>query len=158
MPDSSGKLIATAVGAAAAGAALAVVALKLIEKKEDKTNTNTIHRGAPHISYIRNEEDSQATLNRTSSEALLFPHNHEEKMRRRIASRYAIEEDNTSPRNSVTVRVPASSANVGPGCTLSSLCLHQKPLALPESHSIYCTFHFDFQTIAWVLQSICGPK
>jgi len=47
---------------------------------------------------------------------ILFPYNHEEKMRRRIAARVAVEEDNMTPRNSVTVRVPATSANVGPGC------------------------------------------
>jgi homoserine kinase len=47
---------------------------------------------------------------------ILFPHNHEEKMRRRIAQRVSVEEENKTPRNSVTVRVPATSANVGPGC------------------------------------------
>jgi len=36
-------------------------------------------------------------------------------MRRRIAARVAVEEDNQIPRRSVTVRVPATSANVGPG-------------------------------------------
>ena len=120
MSENNGKLVATAVGAAAAGAALAVAAMSMMEKKkDDKTNSGR----APHISYIRNEDDvaqNQVGLSRTSSEALLFPHNHEEKMRRRIASRYAIEEDNTAPRQSVTVRVPATSANVGPGCT--SVC------------------------------------
>jgi len=36
-------------------------------------------------------------------------------MRRRIAARVAVEEDNMTPRQSVTVRVPATSANMGPG-------------------------------------------
>jgi len=54
-------------------------------------------------------------MRRESSEALLLPHNHEEKMRRRIATRYTIEEENNQGRDSVTVRVPATSANVGPG-------------------------------------------
>ena len=36
-------------------------------------------------------------------------------MRRRIAARMTIEEENSQPRQSVTVRVPASSANCGPG-------------------------------------------
>jgi len=54
-------------------------------------------------------------IKRESSEAMLFPHNHEAKMRRRIATRYTIEEENNLRRDSVTVRVPATSANVGPG-------------------------------------------
>jgi len=36
-------------------------------------------------------------------------------MRRRIAARVAVEDDNLQPRQRVTVRVPASSANMGPG-------------------------------------------
>lgn len=36
-------------------------------------------------------------------------------MRRRIAARVSVEEENMTPRQSVTVRVPATSANVGPG-------------------------------------------
>jgi len=36
-------------------------------------------------------------------------------MRRRIAARMAVEDENSQPRQSVTVRVPASSANCGPG-------------------------------------------
>ena len=56
------------------------------------------------------------TIQRESSDAVLFPHNHEAKMRRRIATRYTIEEENNLGRDSVTVRVPATSANVGPGC------------------------------------------
>ena len=66
----------------------------------------------------------------SSAETVLFPHNHEEKMRRRIATRYTIEEENNLGRDSVTVRVPATSANVGPGCTffifisfIYSLCI-----------------------------------
>jgi hypothetical protein len=51
-----------------------------------------------------------------STSTILFPHNHEEKMRRRIEMR-EVEEENSAPRNSVTVRVPATSANMGPGCT-----------------------------------------
>jgi hypothetical protein len=62
---------------------------------------------------------SIGAIKRESSEAMLFPHNHEAKMRRRIATRYTIEEENNLGRDSVTVRVPATSANVGPGCKLS---------------------------------------
>ena len=47
--------------------------------------------------------------------SVLMPHSHEERMRRRIAARMAVEDENSVPRTSVTVRVPASSANCGPG-------------------------------------------
>jgi hypothetical protein len=117
----NGKLMATAAGAAVAGAALAVVAMKLTEKSRpgDSRLGDT-----PRVSYLRNEHDEfeKPSLHRTSSETLLFPHNHEEKMRRRIATRFTIEEENNTPRQSVTVRVPATSANVGPGCTSSCCC------------------------------------
>jgi hypothetical protein len=137
--NDNGKLIATAIGAAAAGAGLAVLAMKMIESKsaaamvDDYPNKRAIeHR--PHYN-IRNDNSMLITdpsersgsitagtappgLNRNDSEQMLFPHNHEEKMRRRIATRYTIEEENNLPRTSVTVRVPATSANVGPGCKL----------------------------------------
>mmetsp|Transcript_27013 Transcript_27013/g.55906 ORF Transcript_27013/g.55906 Transcript_27013/m.55906 type:complete len:472 (-) Transcript_27013:306-1721(-) len=58
---------------------------------------------------------SALPMQREPSDTMLFPHNHEAKMRRRIATRYTIEEENNLGRNSVTVRVPATSANVGPG-------------------------------------------
>jgi hypothetical protein len=118
MTSENGKLMATAAGAAVAGAALAVAAMKLTEKMS--TGSGEPPR-APHVSYLRNNEDefgdSKPSLHRTNSETLLFPHNHEERMRRRIATRFTIEEENNTPRQSVTVRVPATSANVGPGCT-----------------------------------------
>jgi len=62
------------------------------------------------------EDGAHLPIQRESSDAVLFPHNHEAKMRRRIATRYTIEEENNIGRDSVTVRVPATSANVGPGC------------------------------------------
>jgi homoserine kinase len=100
------KLVITAISAAVAGAALAYTALKLSEKKQKLPEAAT--RARPSIIYDKEERASQNVL---------FPHNHEEKMRRRIAARVAVEEDNLTPRRSVTVRVPATSANVGPGCT-----------------------------------------
>ena len=60
-------------------------------------------------------DESETTT--TGQTSILFPHNHEEKMRRTIAARALVEEDNFHPRDSVTVRVPATSANMGPGCT-----------------------------------------
>jgi homoserine kinase len=119
----NGKLVATAVGAAAAGASLAVIAMRMIDSSSGKNK-----RGKGPYDYdpqdrpnrpsvLMNEYPSEEyELRRESSEQMLFPHNHEEKMRRRIATRYTIEEENNMPRDSVTVRVPATSANVGPGC------------------------------------------
>lgn len=126
----NGKLVATALGAAAAGAGLAVLAMRMIESNNEKKNSLKYggvglypYDRPPRTSVLMNdpkdqlESMSSAAADTTSSERILFPHNHEEKMKRRIATRYTIEEDNTKPRNSVTVRVPATSANVGPGCT-----------------------------------------
>lgn len=105
---SDNKLVATAVGAAVAGAALGVAALKLWERKYADPPIPPYHQKP--VFYKEDIDDSTSSL--------LFPHNHEEKMRRRIAARTIVEEDNFQPRDSVTVRVPASSANMGPGCTL----------------------------------------
>jgi hypothetical protein len=107
MTPENGKLIATAVGAAVAGAAIAVATMKLIEKPKEEVTLGR-RRSKPYIF-----DDPMEDV-----ETIVFPHNHEEKMRRRIAARVAVEEDNLTPRNSVTVRVPATSANVGPGCKL----------------------------------------
>jgi hypothetical protein len=107
---SDSKLLVTAVGAALSGAALGVAAIKLWEKKYKPGppfNATAPYRLKP-VFYKEELDDSTSSL--------LFPHNHEEKMRRRIAARTIVEEDNFQPRDSVTVRVPASSANMGPGC------------------------------------------
>merc|ERR1719343_1594425 len=61
------------------------------------------------------EHDIGAPAAAVSDAAVLMPHSHEERMRRRIAARMAVEDENSQPRQSVTVRVPASSANCGPG-------------------------------------------
>ena len=140
MSKEDGKLLATAMGAATAGAALAVMAMKMIESN-NKSNGNGGSSESPNnllayhaddkrpirTSVIMNDpsdlvgDGSSSSMvgmgmKRESSEAMLFPHNHEAKMRRRIATRYSIEEENHLGRDSVTVRVPATSANVGPGC------------------------------------------
>jgi len=110
--SSDNKLVATAVGAAVAGAALGVAVLKLWERKNSRTaskNNKTLPPYQNKPVFYKEEIDDSTT-------SLLFPHNHEEKMRRRIAARTIVEEDNFQPRDSVTVRVPASSANMGPGC------------------------------------------
>ena len=82
-------------------------------------------------------------IKRESSEAMLFPHNHEAKMRRRIATRYTIEEENNLRRDSVTVRVPATSANVGPGCKRNA-----------KYHWIYCGVLLCFLRVAHAIVSL----
>jgi len=117
---SDNKLIITALGAAAAGAALAIAAIK-ISQKDDSNMKHVSHYRDPKPAYIyddyQNEPNKrdEKSMARSTSEAILFPHSHEEKMRRRVAARVAVEEDNRTPRNSVTVQVPATSANMGPG-------------------------------------------
>jgi len=106
------KLVVTAVSAAVAGAALGVAALKLWEKKYPTESSHLYPQNQKPVFY---KEKIMPDLD-DSSNSILLPHNHEEKMRRRIAARTIVEEDNFQPRDSVTVRVPASSANMGPGC------------------------------------------
>jgi len=100
------KLIITAISAAAAGALLSHLVQKSF-KEEKSTSSST-------TSYIYEDRGNDIQLRRESS-AILFPHNHEEKMRRRMAARVSVEDDNATPRRSVTVKVPATSANIGPG-------------------------------------------
>uniref|UniRef100_A0A7S2S6X3 Homoserine kinase n=2 Tax=Eucampia antarctica TaxID=49252 RepID=A0A7S2S6X3_9STRA len=118
MSSGNGKdqLITTAIASAVAGAALALTAMKFQERQNKPTNKEkeNILLGRPTRKSLIYAENSSDRLNDGSSD-VIFPHNHEEKMKRRIASRVAIEADNSTPRNSVTVRVPASSANMGPG-------------------------------------------
>lgn len=114
------KLITTAVAAAAGGALLAYGAMKLSSKRSSSSSSFS-DSDKPEVLSARTfifedpEKSSGRNKSRQDSETILFPHNHEEKMRRRIAARVAVEEDNLTPRNKVTVRVPATSANVGPG-------------------------------------------
>mmetsp|Transcript_27597 Transcript_27597/g.67130 ORF Transcript_27597/g.67130 Transcript_27597/m.67130 type:complete len:432 (+) Transcript_27597:192-1487(+) len=117
MTNESNKLIYTALGAAAAGAALAIAILKFTGDDKDKKEPSQSRLYNPPLVFMNDvSESGDVNLSRQVSEAsLLMPHNHEEKMRRRVATRYSIEEENNTPRNLVTVRVPATSANVGPG-------------------------------------------
>lgn len=112
MSNDNGKLITTAIGAAVAGAVLGVTMVKLLDRKPEQDSGIS---GRPKRQSFIYEDPSNEDVIRRDSNATLFPYNHEEKMRRRIAARAAVEEDNLTPRRSVTVRVPATSANVGPG-------------------------------------------
>jgi hypothetical protein len=110
-------LVATAIGAGCAGAVLAVTIVKMLEKKEKiRTETTLLLRSRPSVIM----SDRDLSMGGAERNEKLMPHQHEEKMRRRIQARALVEEDNFQPRNSVTVRVPATSANMGPGCTYSS--------------------------------------
>jgi hypothetical protein len=124
------KLIVAATAAAVSGAVIGISILKLWESQQQRqkhtqlllSSNKTSLDGKiqrPSIIFEDPNSDIGMILDSNSSsnlETLLFPHNHEEKMRRRIAARVAVEEDNHLPRDSVTVRVPATSANMGPGC------------------------------------------
>ena len=104
----------TAIGAALAGAAIGVAAVKMMDSRKEEKMDAFADR-PKRRSFIYEDPMGDVMAHRDSS-TTLFPHNHEEKMRRRITARAAVEEDNLTPRKSVTVRVPATSANVGPGC------------------------------------------
>jgi hypothetical protein len=118
MSQDNTKLIATALGAAAAGAAAAVAIMKMTDKDKDGGGYEQSHSRnyLPPTFIYGSSEAQEVGMKRNDSESLLFPHNYEEKMRRRVATRYSIEEENDMPRDLVTVRVPATSANIGPGC------------------------------------------
>mmetsp|Transcript_38200 Transcript_38200/g.44493 ORF Transcript_38200/g.44493 Transcript_38200/m.44493 type:complete len:447 (-) Transcript_38200:430-1770(-) len=124
------KLIATAIGAGAFGALFTLATTWYInEKKQEKYNKSKsndderggITRNLSKESYIFNDNERarhirEGQLGRsTSSGTILFPHNHEDKMKKRILHRASVEQENRAPRKSVTVKVPASSANMGPG-------------------------------------------
>lgn len=117
--SSDAKLVVTACASALAGAAMVMLAMNWREERKKRENqlSDVSHRSyqTARQSYI--VEDNSTGGVRRSSSYVLFPHNHEDKMRRKIAARAAIDEENTVQRNSVTVRVPATSANMGPGCT-----------------------------------------
>jgi len=113
--NDSSKLILTAVSAAVAGAAVSAALTTWLNQKRKSGDDNHHHAGIKSNNERRKSyliEDSNSSR---SDLTLLFPHNHEEKMRRQIAARHAVEEDNSMPRRSVTVKVPATSANMGPG-------------------------------------------
>ena len=117
------RLVLTAVGASFAGAALAIgIMSRMLNNNNNNSDDqyNSISQRKRSSSFIF--EDPESSLIRQSSSAVLFPHNHEEKMRRLVAARAAVDEENSLPRQSVTVRVPATSANMGPGCKYMNAC------------------------------------
>jgi homoserine kinase len=115
MSSSSSKttniIVATALAAATAGAAITYTAMKSTRKEDE---VGALRKGRTSKNALI--YDSVVVDKSADTREILFPHNHEEKMKRRIAARVSVEEENMTPRQSVTVRVPATSANVGPGC------------------------------------------
>mmetsp|Transcript_16412 Transcript_16412/g.33005 ORF Transcript_16412/g.33005 Transcript_16412/m.33005 type:complete len:433 (-) Transcript_16412:757-2055(-) len=111
------RLVATAVAAAAAGAALAIAAMKLSSRNEGNAShrMGDMHPSRASFIFEDPEHDANLSIDNPRGSTVLMPHQYEEKMRKRIAARVAVEDENLAPRNSVTVRVPATSANVGPG-------------------------------------------
>jgi len=101
----------TVIAAAVTGAALTYTAMKM-NGSRNRDKYDHVHESLKKSSYIFDDPENDPQI---SNETVVFPHNHEEKMRRRIAQRYAVEEENSAPRKSVTVKVPATSANMGPG-------------------------------------------
>ena len=115
------KLAATAIIAGGFGAALSYY---LLNKKQSSYNlsdtrarSSSFTNSHSRTSFIFQdpEYDIGASVVSEGDTTVLMPHSHEERMRRRIAARMAVEDENSQPRQSVTVRVPASSANCGPG-------------------------------------------
>lgn len=107
------KLIITAASSAIAGGLAAIALMKMCSTTKKSNSTVPPYRDESRqrhsIQFVEDPDQSD-------SQRILYPFNHEEKMRQKIAARQAVEEDNSLPRNSVTVRVPATSANMGPGC------------------------------------------
>ena len=112
-------LAATALVAGGAGAALSYYLAQ--RRVRTEASSHSLERLNSRTSFIfQDPEYDLGTSTHSSSgaandRAVLLPHSHEERMRRRIASRIAVEDENSMPRQSVTVRVPATSANCGPG-------------------------------------------
>ena len=106
------RLAATALLAGGAGALLSYY---LSQRQRTSTSSHPSSLPSTRTSFIFHDPSAEPNSTTTSDATVLFPHSHEERMRRRIAARMTIEEENSQPRQSVTVRVPASSANCGPG-------------------------------------------
>eukprot|EP00543_Licmophora_paradoxa_P005949 CAMPEP_0202455940 /NCGR_PEP_ID=MMETSP1360-20130828/13335_1 /ASSEMBLY_ACC=CAM_ASM_000848 /TAXON_ID=515479 /ORGANISM="Licmophora paradoxa, Strain CCMP2313" /LENGTH=425 /DNA_ID=CAMNT_0049075635 /DNA_START=143 /DNA_END=1420 /DNA_ORIENTATION=- len=108
-PSENKGLIAVMVAGTLAGAAVAYGLLQMNERRKWEIRRESFARSSKPSFIIGNDTETRTDA------GIVLPHNHEEKMRRRIAARVAVEEDNLTPRRSVTVRVPATSANIGPG-------------------------------------------
>ena len=112
------KLILTAVGAAFAGAGAALAAMKMAERRRTPNPSRypPLMKSRNSFVFDTSDDSTRGTASVNANNTIIYPHNHEAKMARQIAARAAVEEENRIRRQSVTVRVPATSANMGPGC------------------------------------------
>ncbi len=119
--DGTTKLAATAVLAGGIGAALTYFLVNSGKRREIRgQESSLLVKQQSRRSMIFQDPESLGGVDGGGGgggdhPSVLMPHSHEERMRRRIAARMAVEDENSVPRTSVTVRVPASSANCGPG-------------------------------------------
>lgn len=110
------KLATTALLAAAAGAGLSYfISSRREERRERSPSITNLNTRTTSFIFQDPDYDIGQSAASTNDTTVLMPHSHEERMRRRIAARMTIEDENSQPRESVTVRVPATSANCGPG-------------------------------------------
>lgn len=119
------KLATTAILAGSIGAALSYYLLHHKNKSSSSSSSqsHSRERSSSHgnlsnsrTSFIFQDPEHDFGKNENGTDtAVLMPHSHEERMRRRIATRIIVEDENSQPRQSVTVKVPATSANCGPG-------------------------------------------
>lgn len=131
--NSQNTTIAIAAAAAAvAGAAAGVLASQYYLQRQ--SNKAVVRDTIPPTVFMNEPQE----IKRQGS--FLFPHDHEERMRRQIAARHSVEEENSVPRNSVTVRVPATSANMGPGCTYFEMNLRLFLDLNQRSHACFPLF------------------
>eukprot|EP00590_Aulacoseira_subarctica_P006141 CAMPEP_0172417754 /NCGR_PEP_ID=MMETSP1064-20121228/4249_1 /TAXON_ID=202472 /ORGANISM="Aulacoseira subarctica , Strain CCAP 1002/5" /LENGTH=441 /DNA_ID=CAMNT_0013156251 /DNA_START=36 /DNA_END=1361 /DNA_ORIENTATION=- len=120
--DKGLTIVAAAAGSAVLGAAFAVAVMKMMELSTEKQKTRDKNVKSGPFSFPATHEQPTRTTSFIFNEdrpvgrsTILFPHNHEEKMKMRISQRVAVEQENSLPRRSVTVKVPATTANMGPG-------------------------------------------
>ena len=113
------KLAATAAIAAGLGAAVSYYISKKQQQSSHHNNDGLYNLNSRQSFIFQDPEyditNSSTTVDGACDTTVLMPHSHEERMRRRVAARIAVEDENSQPRQSVTVRVPATSANCGPG-------------------------------------------
>lgn len=100
------KLAATALLSAGLGALISY-SYYSFSKQSDRQQTSSAVPST-RTSFIFHDPSAEPSQITSSDATVLFPHSHEERMRRRIAARMTIEEENSQPRQSVTVRVPVS--------------------------------------------------
>ena len=113
------KLATTAILAGSLGAAVSYYLLQKKLKSSSSTTNNNNYSSATDVRHPLNSKTSfifqdpeydigydinSSIKSDNNDTTVLMPHSHEERMRRRIAARMAVEDENSQPRQSVTVR------------------------------------------------------